>query len=295
MKNLRMVISSLILSACCLNAGISVYAEDVNDVNINEEIQIEEAIDEFSELAENPVSVYSIGGEDYESSLNLDGYDLEKAYKSYSLDGLIIDDYKAGTEFSSLISDEYRVYVPSDLNLITLYPNKETGILEVIGTAELTENDFEMVAEAEKIKSQITEEIIDLKFTQAFIYNLELIYITTAENEYAVPYFSGMINESIAGRIENGKLYTVDEFVQAMDNTFDLEKHDPMSLGGVPFKPLSNEATANAAAMNNTVNNTVTEKSNNYFVIYASAAAVVIVGAGIGIFVFEKKRKNKNK
>lgn len=145
-----------------------------------------------------------------------------------------------------------------------------------------------MTAEAEKAKSQIKENVSELKFAQSPIYYLDLIYLKSDNNEYIVPFFQGnnMLKEEIYERIEDGKLYTADEFVQAMDNTYDIANIDPDSNGGIPIKPLSN---VNAGVLDSVVKES--DSSTNYLLIYS-----VIIGAAVIVIfsipvIFKKKRK----
>ncbi len=280
------------LMSAVIMSGFSTYAvaeEIVNDVNSQEISQADSAIEDYGEMGKD-IEVYAADDKSAEQIFDVSGYDLDNSYKSYAIKGLMIDDYKETKDFDSLITDDYRVYVPADNMFITLYPDDETGELEVVCMEEYDKNYVNIPQQGEFFKETLDEEVIEIKYLDAFTYYLEIIYIKTAENKYVVPYFSGMINDGIAGRIENGKLYMVEEFMQAMDNTFDIENHDPMANGGVPIKPLSNEVV-----VPNSVKNTETQNSasNNYFLIYTIAAAVLVIGGVSCIYIYEKKHKSK--
>ncbi len=138
-----------------------------------------------------------------------------------------------------MITDDYRIFVPTERQLVTLYP--VDGKLKAIGS-ESIDNPDELIdfnAATERAKEQINGEIIDIIHANSFVYYLDIIYIKTTENEYVVPYFSApLMLEEIGNRIDNGKVYKANDFMEAMDNTFDIDVIDPMTMGGVPIKPI---------------------------------------------------------
>ncbi len=291
----KRILSLLITAVSILNLNFIVSAESIeNDINKTEMNQAEEAIDKFSDEFSNITEtgkIYSINGEEeMVRGLNLDGYDLSRAYKSYSIYGLMIDSYKENPSFSSLISDKYVVYLPSTYNMIALYPD-ENNVLEVGSTTSLDERTIYMTEEAEKVLPTIDEEIIEVKYANSYMYYFELIYVKTTENEYVIPYLHkpALFPHPLEGIIENGKIYDPEFFMRAMDNTYDIEKNNPEASGGVPTR---DEAVA--MELNNKLLmefNAEKNSGNNYLIIFsiAAGALIVVLFAGAGIYRKIKK------
>ncbi len=296
MKYFKKIISSFMLAICIFGASITVSAEEINkSINSNEINQAESAINNFSDMMED-TEVYSVNVSDKNNDWNMEGlesFDMSKAYKCYHIDGLIIDDYKRTKNFASLISDDYRVFVPTYDKVITLYPD-DNGKLKVIGYVNAADEN-NLIEETEKVKAQINEEISEIVYANSFLYNLKLIYITTVENEYVVPYFMGMSVEEIGDRIENGKLYSPDEFIQAMDNTFDIEHMDPYSQGGgVPLKLVEdNHNSQEINSVNDSASVNANNNENNMLIIYSISVGIVLAAIFAGTFIYKKIKTSK--
>lgn len=294
MKKINKIISVLISAVCftCLNA--TAFADEsgttditqTDSINSDELNQAESALDYYADNLQDKDAVsYSINSDIEGYFDGLENYDLNKAYKSYCIDGYMIDTYKENNNFASLITDDYRIFVPTQRQVVTLYP--VDGKLKAIGS-ESIDNPDELIdfnAETERVKEQINEEIIDIIHANSFLYYLDIIYIKTVDNEYVVPYFSApLMMEEIGNRIENGKIYKVSDFMKAMDNTFDIEDIDPMTFGGVPIKPIE-EVTAE-----NNNDNAI----NNYLIIFSVAAGIIVIGTFCAVLIV-RKRKNSSK
>ena len=276
-KIISILISAIYLS--CLNTIAFADESSTNEITQTDSIssdeldQAESALDYYADNLQDKDAVsYSIKSDIEGYFDGLENYDLSKAYKSYYIDGYMIDTYKENNNFASLITDDYRIFVPTERQLVTLYP--VDGKLKAIGS-ESIDNPDELIdfnAETERAKEQINGEIIDIIHANSFVYYLDIIYIKTTENEYVVPYFSApLMLKEIGNRIDNGKVYKASDFMEAMDNIFDIDVIDPMAMGGVPIKPIEEV----------TVQNNNDDTMNNYLIIFSSIAAVVIV---IGIF-----------
>lgn len=136
---------------------------------------------------------------------------------------------------------------------------------------------------SERAKEQINGEIIDIIHANSFVYYLDIIYIKTTENEYVVPYFSApLMLEEIGNRIDNGKVYKANDFMEAMDNTFDIDVIDPMTMGGVPIKPIEEV----------TVENNNDDTMNNYLIIFSIAAGVIVIGTFSVVLIVKKRKHN---
>lgn len=288
MKKSRKIFSAIaVIFMLCFTAGIS--AQEVN-VNPEELSQAQSAIEYFGELTEG----YTI-----DNSFNLEGYDLNSAYKAYWVRGLIIEEYKESGKFRDLLSEDFRICVPGTYNTITLVPNDD-GVLEVAGTALIGDGytELDWYEETDKIKEQINEEIDEIVFAESAVYHLQMIYVNTNENEYIVPYFMGLrgeIDEEISTRLTNGKLYTAEEFVEGMDKIYDLENNDPEACGGVPYKLLETQSTeiSSSETTETSVQTESAPKESNAFIYIAiiiSAAFVVLAVVEIAVYRKMKKR-----
>ncbi|WP_337404238.1 hypothetical protein [Porcipelethomonas sp.] len=287
-KIISILISAIYLS--CLNTIAFADESSTNEITQTDSIssdeldQAESALDYYADNLQDKDAVsYSIKSDIEGYFDGLENYDLSKAYKSYYIDGYMIDTYKENNNFASLITDDYRIFVPTERQLVTLYP--VDGKLKAIGS-ESIDNPDELIdfnAETERAKEQINGEIIDIIHANSFVYYLDIIYIKTTENEYVVPYFSApLMLKEIGNRIDNGKVYKASDFMEAMDNIFDIDVIDPMAMGGVPIKPIEEV----------TVQNNNDDTMNNYLIIFSSIAAGVIVIGIFSVVLIVKKRKH---
>lgn len=287
-KIISILISAIYLS--CLNTIAFADESSTNEITQTDSIssdeldQAESALDYYADNLQDKDAVsYSIKSDIEGYFDGLENYDLSKAYKSYYIDGYMIDTYKENNNFASLITDDYRIFVPTERQLVTLYP--VDGKLKAIGS-ESIDNPDELIdfnAETERAKEQINGEIIDIIHANSFVYYLDIIYIKTTENEYVVPYFSApLMLKEIGNRIDNGKVYKANDFMEAMDNTFDIDVIDPMAMGGVPIKPIEEV----------TVENNNDDTMNNYLIIFSIAAGVIVIGIFSVVLIVKKRKHN---
>lgn len=292
MKKINKIISILIsaIYLSCLNTIAFADESSTNEITQTDSIssdeldQAESALDYYADNLQDKDAVsYSIKSDIEGYFDGLENYDLSKAYKSYCIDGYMIDTYKENNNFASLITDDYRIFVPTERQLVTLYP--VDGKLKAIGS-ESIDNPDELIdfnAETERAEEQINGEIIDIIHANSFVYYLDIIYIKTTENEYVVPYFSApLMLEEIGNRIDNGKVYKANDFMEAMDNTFDIDVIDPMTMGGVPIKPIEEV----------TVENNNDDTMNNYLIIFSIAAGVIVIGIFSVVLIVKKRKHN---
>lgn len=292
MKKINKIISILIsaIYLSCLNTIAFADESSTNEITQTDSIssdeldQAESALDYYADNLQDKDAVsYSIKSDIEGYFDGLENYDLSKAYKSYYIDGYMIDTYKENNNFASLITDDYRIFVPTERQLVTLYP--VDGKLKAIGS-ESIDNPDELIdfnAETERAKEQINGEIIDIIHANSFVYYLDIIYIKTTENEYVVPYFSApLMLKEIGNRIDNGKVYKANDFMEAMDNTFDIDVIDPMAMGGVPIKPIEEV----------TVQNNNDDTMNNYLIIFSIAAGVIVIGIFSVVLIVKKRKHN---
>ena len=156
-KIISILISAIYLS--CLNTIAFADESSTNEITQTDSIssdeldQAESALDYYADNLQDKDAVsYSIKSDIEGYFDGLENYDLSKAYKSYCIDGYMIDTYKENNNFVSLITDDYRIFVPTERQLVTLYP--VDGKLKAIGS-ESIDNPDELIdfnAETERAK-----------------------------------------------------------------------------------------------------------------------------------------------
>ena len=126
-KIISILISAIYLS--CLNTIAFADESSTNEITQTDSIssdeldQAESALDYYADNLQDKDAVsYSIKSDIEGYFDGLENYDLSKAYKSYYIDGYMIDTYKENNNFASLITDDYRIFVPTERQLVTLYP-----------------------------------------------------------------------------------------------------------------------------------------------------------------------------
>ncbi|MCM1225853.1 MAG: hypothetical protein NC320_00305 [Clostridium sp.] len=303
MKIKKIAVSLITVFAAVIMPGFSVSAE--YEITDDEEIQIEEAINDNNEaVSGDSGSAFFVNGEKSTGNnsvfdLTISGYDMDKAYKMYILDNLMITSYKDNPDFKSLITDSDRIMLPADGKLVTFM--KEDSEYKSIGEKHTDDTpDFNTLTR--NILNSIDEEIIDVKHTYSFMYYMDIIYIETAENEYAVPYLNGYgVEEEIGDRLISGTIYTVPEFMDRMDQTYDEEyaiNHGD-EIGGVPYKeykPYVQSLNTFSAGSSASDNKSLTDSSSNIFAVIAviTAAAVSVTVLTVFIIFNFKKKKPEN-
>ena len=131
-KIISILISAIYLS--CLNTIAFADESSTNEITQTDSISSDELdLDYYADNLQDKDAVsYSIKSDIEGYFDGLENYDLSKAYKSYCIDGYMIDTYKENNNFASLITDDYRIFVPTERQLVTLYP--VDGKLKAIGS-----------------------------------------------------------------------------------------------------------------------------------------------------------------
>ena len=258
-----------VITAICMMAFcITVSAQSVSK---SEKKQVESAVKHYNEYFQ-AANVY---GEKPNVKMNKNNSSLSNVYKSYIIEGLIIDDYEKTKNFSSLISDETKIFAESGNQLVTL--SSENGKIEAIGSMIL--NDGEKLTnfedEAKRISSQFKDKIIDMKFVKSYSLAADMIYYQTTKGEFIVPYFDNA-SENVSKTIENGKIYSANEFVDKLKCIIDLSKVNPECDGGIPY--INAELTYSG-------DNIVSQNSTLYIIILASGLVLMSLA-----FVFISKK-----
>ncbi len=285
----KKLLSIFLSTMLILSFTLVVSAEEISNFGIEEKNEIIESIEEYGKQADN-VKSYSTNRS--VTTYDVRGYDLDKAYKIYNINGYIVNHYKEFGDFKSIIKayeERNILYVPADNMIVMLATYNENGKYEVFGTVEYGNNDVDFIKETESLKNEIDEKVLEVTYLKSSLYQFDAIYLRTENNEYVAPYFYESMQRTVRERMERGKLYTAYEFILRMDSTFDTENNNPNANGGVPIK--SWEEWDEASILSAVAEKTENEK--NYFVVYAVVVGVVIVIGSAGVFIYEKKRKKQ--
>jgi hypothetical protein len=154
---------------------------------------------------------------------------LDDAIKLYYLSPVdLIESYKLGSSFDSLISDKFVWKAPiEDVNNNITYEtsisseslNSNKWNLEDVGEVDLTNNISYQYNKAEiesLLKNQGFDKAENLKFVNTGRYHINILYFTQDNQEYgiAVNTRPDLIN------LSNGTVYTMDEIINTLDTAF---------------------------------------------------------------------------
>ncbi len=296
MKLLKTIIS--IFSVLALStAPFSVSAENMTILNDEEIKGVISAIEKENKIV-NDVAEFSVKTEpDGISPIDLviTGYNPEKGYKTYALENFIITEYKNKRDFKFLINNECHIQIPADGKSLTI-SLEETGEY-IISKTRFSEDKFDFKLITEEVLKNIDEEIVTVINAESFLYNMNIIYVETSENEYAIPYFDERMNGEYGGygdRLISGTIYSVAEFMDKMDQIYDEEylfAHGDED-GGVPLKaytPYVPSFSENVAAQSKNIS--VKDGSDTFKFIVAGVGVGISVVFLATIVILKKKSK----
>ncbi len=284
-KTIISIFSVLTLSL----TSFSVSAENMTILNDEEIKGVISAIEKENALIAQGVEYSIVTDPDVEdvdinAFLSINGYDIEKAYKTYTIEELIITKYKETSDFKTLVTEDLRFKIPAEGKL-AIITNRENEGYKVIGKVHSDDMpDYKSITE--EIFKNINEEIITVINAESFLYNMNIIYVETKENEYAAPFFDELLSDSYGDRLVNGTIYSVAEFMDRMDQIYDEENFAKQAYdengeplcGGVPLKayaPYVPSFSENVAAQSKNIS--VKDGSDTF--------KFIVVGVGVGISV----------
>ena len=227
MKKAKTITALLTAVTMTLGAmGVTAYAQTDTEKAIEDVLEYSKATNKFIK--------------DFDGKL-----DDEEYYVWYNLGGLY--DYNHGKytaeTFEELIRGEIRTYVKIGNKLATIVDrNGELTIAQGETLPIGYKSVLELHEEEQKLRQQIDEEIIDVKYCgfqgMGCIY-LSVIYFKTADGkELCVPYIDnynfGKEGGRFDGIIENGRIYTGEELIEILKNVIDvLDESNFDELGNV--------------------------------------------------------------
>lgn len=318
MKIKTALLTALTAFAVCLSVS-GVSADDSTIISDEEAAGIVANIERYNKMLAEDSNIVSYAvspsiedtnpnsnSEDYFTGFDFEisGYDMSNAYKMYILKSMIITEYKENPDFMSLIEGEPRFMLPADGKLVTF--RKEGSSYRELGT-QYTTTFFDFKGVTRNALDNINEEVLNIIHTYSFDYYMDIIYIETAQNEYAIPFFDLIECLDPGDRIISGALYTLDEFMDRMDQTYVEDNQPPydengMALigGGVSLrddKPADGsqdsiekiyaEIAAAASANHNNMDN---KETNIFSYILLAVAALVSLSFIAAIIVFNRKK-----
>ena len=189
---------------------------------------------------------------DEESSLGHEQYQYDKAYSVYPLEMYMITEYqKQNKNFDKLIDDrpEWRVpYKTADGKRGVAYLAQVGNSFEMMSETD-DEQGKETWPEEEKIIAVVEKnlgannKVKEIKYLCNFLYALEMVYVKCDNDSYIIPYAENleMLNAD-AGKVklENGRCYTVEQFMETMNTLFDesivMNMKDDEVGGALPYR-----------------------------------------------------------
>lgn len=201
------------------------------------------SIAEFETIVKNEIKIQNEGESTFVSEVDerhtkIKNYDLQNAYVEYVLSNRIITEYEKEKQFQNLITDQYIVKVPCEMEdgspaFIEFGP--ENGTLSFYSLSISAEKPSDMTAynELEQIVSdaKLDGPVEQIRFTYCNLYHMQLVYIKTSDSEYVMP---GMTWEYKG--ITQKKIYEVNAFFDKMNYIFDESAINPDANGGVPYR-----------------------------------------------------------
>lgn len=244
MKMMKKLLLLLLALTIMFNGNKTVSANDTTEQQIEKVLENKERL-EKSDLHKVKIALKkylkkaqgareeteTLSGE--ESCLGYEQYQYDKAYAVYPLEMYMITEYqKQNKNFDKLIADqrEWRVpYKTADGKRGVAYLAETGDSFEMMSETD-DEQGKETWPEEEKIISVVEKnlgannKIKQIKYVYNFLYALEMVYIKCDNGNYIIPYAENleMINaEAQKIKLENGRCYTVDQFMEIMNTLFD--------------------------------------------------------------------------
>jgi len=284
---------------CVTSFGVNAYAGTDDSIlssidSILDTVQKEknDAASELSSLLKLSLFKGNDQEDDAVKMFENSSYDLDSAYKAYTISTLLITDYKKYGSFSSIMTNSYQWIVPFINSVGTAgYATiaERDGKLTMLGKSigDNLKNEF---ISQEKIRNALTESdkikkpLTSITFLQSFAYNTNFVLLSDGETEYVIPFAL----RPEWSPVKNGVLYTADELIDLYWDTYDEEetiKH-PERNGGVALRK-------NKDNINNE-NEEIFDTSEDTKETTSPVIPVVAIGGGavlvLGIVVLLKKR-----
>ena len=173
-------------------------------------------------------------------------YDMNHTILTNLTTSFLISEYEKSGSFEKCITNDTRYLVPYETDqgggIATLA--EENGTMECVlesegGKRENIPEAREALARKIFNKAGKNEKISRVLYAYSDMYHLNMVYAKTDKNEYLIPYFeeSRQIDSSDKQtRIENGRIYTAENFMKRMNAIYDEEafKSNPDANTGVP-------------------------------------------------------------
>ena len=234
---------------CVTSFGINAYAGTDESIlssidSILDTVQKEktDAASELSSLLKLSLFKGNDQEDDAVKMFENSSYDLDSAYKAYTISTLLITDYKKHGSFSSIMTDSYQWIVPfinsvGTAGYVTIA--ERDGKLTMLGKSigDNLKNEFiseEMIRNALTESDIIKKPLTSITFLQSFAYNTNFVLLSDGETEYVIPFAL----RPEWSPVKNGVLYTADELIDLYWNKYDEEetiKH-PERNGGVALR-----------------------------------------------------------
>lgn len=269
--------SALLFSACTF----PVHAAEQNACAISPEVQ-----QKAEDMLDSMVQVQISSAATMDSYSDFSGYDASKGYALYHFSFHSKDDYKTSGSFSAMLGENPTYVIP--------YENENAeGLIYLSSDAQGALKfqkrvlDQKSVIDPEKIAETAAqlEDVVEVRLIREFMSDLQFAYVITETGEYVIPCSSGRVLSFFEG-LNNGAVYTVEEFMNWVEYGFDWENFDGM---------------ANGSGLPNYIGYAITPVEHVSadmpdYVIPAGASMLGLAGAGcltaVGVKLLKKEKKN---
>lgn len=228
----RKALASLLGVFCTVAALGSIFASAYDLTSVQPDSAVMQSAEESlqdvqAELLDSTAyTVRDSAYYEFDHSLGISGYDLDKAVNYYTLDSYMVTKYAENQNLGSLLSETPQILLP--------YENEGTaGVIylseDISGQQEFAGCTIHRRGEAaneyfdlDAIETALTglESITDVKLAYTSTYKMNLVYVVANGTEYVIPYYLSVNANEYEGMAE-GELHTTSSFMGWLTKNFD--------------------------------------------------------------------------
>lgn len=221
---LSMTIGMIIPSLTVLAESEKIIPDLGTDTELYQEI--ENCLQNFQKEITNSVeiSVNSIQSENNLNDEGINGYDINKIVKYYTMSPYMVKEYAETKNFSDSIQDNYLYMIPYENETASgvIYLTEEENEL-AFGSYTIDRNHepAKELFHMDNINECISElnNITEIKFLRNDMYKMNFVYLVANKEEYIIPYYYAMFADEYQG-MEEGQLHSVDSFMKWLSTEF---------------------------------------------------------------------------
>ncbi len=234
-------IFSLTIGKSAISAQTDSVSESVDKV-LNQ--LREEKTDALSEIRE-ALHIYDEDNRPEEQSDEPDlfkssSYDLEGAYKAYTLGSRLVTSYKEKGSLQAIAEETYQWKIPyANTSGMPGFATigEEDGKLILLGKSSGETCNNEMISE-DVIRSAIADSdlikkpLTSITIYNCLLYNVYFVTLSDGADEFVIPF---SVRPDWAP-VKNGVLYSAEELIEKYDKMYDEDSINPKASGGVPLQ-----------------------------------------------------------